>query len=110
MKAEIHFLNKIYNAATITSILNFAIDNGLEIYFVSNLTGIPQPVTPVQLLGIKKFGGVSTLLETGQSYQIGLDIPKNPKGTYQDITIDDLFVNSETLEIITNEFGSGSKF
>lgn len=100
----INFLSNIYSDKTIVSILESAINRRFEIHFLNRLTGVPQSLTTVQLAGIKKFGGVNILLETGQTYQIGLEMDQNRKGTYQEIYFADLIVGEKTLAQIKKEF------
>lgn len=99
MDKALHYLSAIYNEKRVHSILESAINQEFEIYFINELTKAPQPLTLVQLMGIKKFGGVNILLETGQTYQIGLEI-ESVGGTYQAIYLTDLIVSTATLEHI----------
>jgi hypothetical protein len=102
-------LNETYSDTAIKSVLEFAINGGCKIYFLNNITGMPQQLTPTQLAGIKKFGGVNIVLETGQTYQIGLEIGGNSRGTYQEIYFDDLVVDHQTLIQLRNEFGDSDR-
>lgn len=106
---HVNYLNAIYTETTINSILDAAINGKFEIHFLNQLIGTPQPLTRVQLMGIKKFRGVNILLETGQTYQIGLEMNQNIKGSYQEIYFIDLIVDNVTLDKIKNEFGNGDK-
>jgi hypothetical protein len=105
----INYLNAIYSEKTINSILDFAINQNCEIHFINKLTNVPRPLTRVQLMGMKKFRGVNILLETGQTYQIGLEMDGPAKGTYQEIYLADLVVDKATLEQIKHTFGQGDK-
>lgn len=104
MHTTIHYLHTIYNDQAINFILEAAINQQFEIYFINELTNIPQPLTLVQLMGLKKFGGIKILLETGQTYQIGLEI-EPLTGTYQTLHLADLIVNNATLKNIQKIFG-----
>jgi hypothetical protein len=100
----INFLKNYFSDKTINLIITSAIEQQVELYFLNRLTCVPQPLTMVQLAGIKKFGGVSVLLETGQTYQIGLIMEQTRKGTYQEVRLADLIVDEETLNKIKKEY------
>lgn len=99
----IYYLSNLYNETTINSILDLAINGIYEIYFLNSQTNVIQPLTMVQLMGIKKFRGVNILLETGQTYQIGLEMHPKKGQTYQEVYIIDLIVNKNTLDRIKNK-------
>ena len=101
-------LNATYSDAAIKSILEFASTGGCKIYFLNDNSGMPQQLTATQLAGIKKFGGVNIVLETGQTFQIGLEIG-NVRGTFQEIYFADLVVDHQTLLRLKNEFGGSDK-
>jgi hypothetical protein len=105
MSTVINFLKNYYPDKTINLIIEYAIDQQVELYFLNRLTCVPQPLTMVQLAGIKKFGGVTILLETGQTYQIGLMMEQTKKGTYQEVRLADLIVDEKILNKIKKEFG-----
>lgn len=109
MSQTVNFLNDIYSKTTINSILDFAINGRWEIYFLNRLTNVLQPLTMVQLAGIKKFTGINILLETGQTYQLGLVMDQIMKGTFQEVRLFDLIVDKNTLKEIKMEFGEGDK-
>jgi hypothetical protein len=105
VSSDVCLLRDIYSEATINSILDYAINRGCEICFMNRLTSMLQPLTFVQLAGIQKFRGVNILLETGQTYEIGLESERLGPGSYQEIYFYDLLVDKKNLDLIKMEFG-----
>lgn len=106
MNQTVNYLSHLYNETTLHSILDLAINGKYVIYFLNQKTHIPEALTRVQLMGIKKFRGVNILLETGQTYQIGLEMNPIEGATYQEIYLSDLIVDNNTLAPIKKEFGN----
>lgn len=95
-----NYLSNIYSKTVMLAIMEAAMSGRWKIYFLSDLTTQPQVLTMVQLAGIMKFSCVNINLETGQTYQAGLEMNREGMGTYQDVGLADLIVDEETLKLI----------
>jgi hypothetical protein len=103
-----NYLGNIYSKTIILSIIDAAMMGRWQIYFLNDVTNLPQPLTMVQLAGIRRFSSVNINLETGQTYQAALEIAREGMGTYQDVGMMDIIVDESTLNHIVKEFGRGS--
>lgn len=99
-------LSYCYSGRAFKEIIDAAALGQWQIYFYNSLTQQPDPLTRIQLAGISRYGRISILLETGQTYQVGMGLPED-SGTYQEVGHDDLLVDEVTLEKLTAQFGKG---
>lgn len=86
-----------YTKKMVIAILEDAASQRFPIYFVSQLTHEPQALTFIQIAGMIKFQSITILLETGQTYQPGLELDESGDGTFQTITLIDLLADEATL-------------
>lgn len=100
MKQSMQLLSAIYKEPTLLTILEGAINKHWPVYFLSRLTDEYQALTAVQLAGIRRFRRVIILLETGQTYEVGIERVQNRPGTYQEVGYGDLLVDEKTLAAI----------
>jgi hypothetical protein len=99
-------LSYCYSGRVFKEIIDAAALGQCIIYYHNQLSQAPEPLTRIQLAGISRYGRICILLETGQTYQVGMGLPED-SGTYQEVGHDDLLVNEATLEKLTAQFGKG---
>lgn len=99
-------LSYCYSGRALKEIIDAGALGQWPLYFYNKLTEEHQPLTRIQLAGISRYGRISILLETGQTYQVGMGLPEDA-GTFQEVGHDELLVNETILQTISAQFGKG---